>query len=229
MIVSRRLALRSTLAIGALSALPGIAFAQGASEQQAVIDGALKTVQDLRTDKAFGTARDLMHRARAILIVPSIIKAGFFFGGEGGNGVLLTRQNGSWSNPAFYSLGSASFGLQIGVQVSETVLFIMSQRALDAILANKVKIGAAAGITAVNLGSNVEAATSTSLRGDIVVWASSSGAYVGLTLNGSVIEPRASFNQAYYGRPLSTRDVTVRRTVRNPGAAPLVAAVSSLA
>ena len=115
----------TVLALGVL----GAPLAHAQSDQQVTVNRAQFVVNDLRHDRAFGTAPDLMHRARAVMIVPRLYKGGFFVGGEGGNGVLLThRAGGGWSEPAFYAIGSASFGLQIGLEQSEMVMFIMSRR-----------------------------------------------------------------------------------------------------
>ena len=84
--------------------------ARAQSDTQVVIDGARKTLADLRDDKEFGTAAQAMHRARAVLVVPRLIKGGFFVGGEGGEGVLMVQaRDGTWSNPAFYAIGAGSF------------------------------------------------------------------------------------------------------------------------
>lgn len=220
----------SALLAGA-AALPAAFVAPAyaaASDQQATVDHALGTLQDLRRDKEFGNARALMTRARAIMIAPRLFKAGFFFGGEGGSAVLLVRGARGWSDPAFYTIGSASFGLQIGAQESELILFIMSDRALNAVMQDRFKIGANAAISVVTLGSSVEGATTANVGADIIAWASSSGAYAGITLNGSLIEPRPAANAAYYGRSVTTGDIVLRRAVRSPAASGLVRAVGSL-
>ena len=68
-------------------------------------------------DPAFEPARDSFHHAKAVLIIPSLVKGGFIFGAEGGNGVMISRAaKGKWGSPAFYGLGSASFGLQAGLE-----------------------------------------------------------------------------------------------------------------
>jgi lipid-binding SYLF domain-containing protein len=167
-----------------------------------------------------------MNRARAILIVPRLYKGGFFVGGEGGDGVLVARTAHGWSEPAFYAIGSASFGLQIGLEQSEVVMFIMSQKALDAVLRNQFKIGANAGLAVVTLGSGVGAATTSAVGADIVVWASSSGAYAGISLDGSIIKPRPEWDHDYYGRNVTTRDIIFRGEGSNPGAAGLRQALS---
>jgi lipid-binding SYLF domain-containing protein len=200
-----RLAGSAILAAGLMGG--AVRTAQAATDQQNLIERARMTVEDVYKDKAFGNAPDLVHRARAVLIVPRLYKGGFFVGGEGGEGVLMARNAHSWSQPAFYAIGSASFGLQIGLEQSEVVMFIMSQKALDAVMRNEFKFGANAGLAVVTLGSGVGAATTSALGADIVVWASSSGAYAGITLDGSVIKPSPQADRDFYGRPLTTRQI----------------------
>ena len=217
-------AFATSMAASAIS-LPARA---AATDEQATVDHAVGTLQDLRGDKEFGNARALLHQARAILIAPRIFKAGFFFGGEGGQAVLMTRGPHGWSDPAFYTVGSASFGLQIGAQESEMIMFIMSDRALQALMQDKFKIGASAGIAVATLGSNVEGATTAHAGADIIVWASSSGAYAGISLDGTLVEPRREGDERYYGRPVTSSDIVLRRNVRSPAAAGLVRTLDGL-
>ena len=114
-----------------------------------------------------------------------------------------------WSNPAFYALGSASFGLQAGLEQSEAILLVMTQRGVNALLHDQFKIGAQAGIAVATLGSGVEGAVNPG-GADIVVWSSSSGVYGGLALDGSIIRPQPEDNARYYGRPLTTSDILFR-------------------
>src|SRR5664279_3186170 len=106
-------------AVLAASALGAPVARAAQSSQQETIDGARKVLADLRHDKAFGNAKQLLRQAKAVLIVPKLWKGGFVVGGEGGNGVLMVHHKGGWSNPAFYAMGAASFGLQVGLQQSE--------------------------------------------------------------------------------------------------------------
>jgi lipid-binding SYLF domain-containing protein len=171
-----------------------------ASDQTALIANAAATVRHMREDQSFGPSADLLHRARAVLIVPGLVKGGFMFGAEGGNGVLLRREGERWSNPAFYTLASGSFGLQIGLEKAEVVMFIMSQRALEGIERNKFKVGAGAGLTVVTVGANAQGATAPNLSGDIIIWSATQGAYGGLTLEGSIVDPKIDWNDDFYGK-----------------------------
>jgi lipid-binding SYLF domain-containing protein len=196
-------------------------------DAQATIDHAVGTMQDLRRDKEFGTAKQLMYQARAILIAPRIFKAGFFVGGMGGQAVLLERGAHGFGNPAFMTIASGSFGLQIGAQESEMILFVMSDRALHALLRNKFQIGADAGIAVATLGSQAGGATTTNAGPDIITWASSSGAYAGISLNGTVITPNTNEDARFYGRPLTSGQIVSRHGPAPAGAAALISAVNS--
>ncbi|MEJ0016989.1 MAG: lipid-binding SYLF domain-containing protein [Acetobacteraceae bacterium] len=135
--------------------------------------------------------------------------------------MLLARGPGNiWSDPAFYAIGSASFGLQAGLEQSEAVLFVMTQKGLDALMRDQFKIGAQAGIAIATLGSGVEGAVSTG-GPDIVVWSSSTGAFAGIALNGSIIRPQREDNQAYYGRPLGPHEVLFGHKAAAPRATTL--------
>ena len=164
----------------------------------------------------------MLHSARAVLIVPNLIKGGPFLGGEGGNGVMIARDDPGaqwWSYPAFYTLASASFGLQIGVKSAEVVMLVMSDKALHALEQDQFKFGAQANLTVVTLGTNAQIATSTALNSaDIIVWASASGAYTGLTLEGSLVKPRDSYDESYYGRPITVQGLLNMHEGRNQGA-----------
>ncbi len=197
-------------------------------DQQATVDHAVGTLQDLRRDKEFGNARQLLQSARAVLIAPRIFKGAFFVGGEGGTALLMVRGAHGWSDPAFYTIGSASFGLQIGAKESELILFIRSQKALQAVMRDKFKIGADAGLAIATLGSDVQGATTANLNADIVAWASSSGVFAGISLDGTVIAPQHDADTSYYGRPVTDSDIVVRRSVSSPGAAALRHMLASL-
>jgi lipid-binding SYLF domain-containing protein len=175
------------LASAAALATVCLALPAQADDNGELLRRANQTVNHLRTDPAFGTARTMLQGAEAIYIVPRLVKGGFIFGAEGGEGVLLHRTGKGWSTPRFYDMGSASFGLQIGLEKAELVFIINSKRALRGIEKGELKLGAGAGITVVTLSSAAEGAT-TAHGGDIVVWASGTGAYGGLTFNGTVIK-----------------------------------------
>lgn len=186
---------------------------QQISEQQQLLERARLTVEDMRTDPAFGSSPDLLKRARAVFVVPQLTKGAFVVGAEGGTGVLMVRRGATWSDPAFYFMGSGSLGLQIGVQQAEAVLFVMTDKALNAFLKDQVTLGAEAGIAVANIGTTAEGQSTTNVDADVLTWAKAAGAFAGLSLEGSVIKPRNEYNLAYYGSGSGTTpDTILRRT-----------------
>jgi lipid-binding SYLF domain-containing protein len=189
--------LKSLIKLASAAALASVCIAlpaQADDDRGELLRHANQTVNHLRSDPAFGTARNMLQGAEAVYIVPKLVKGGFIFGAEGGDGVLLHRTGKGWSTPRFYGMGSASFGLQAGLQQAELVFIINSKRALRGIEKGEVKLGAGAGITVVTLSSGAEGAT-TAHGGDIVVWTSGTGAYAGLTFNGTVIKQDKEENE----------------------------------
>jgi SH3 domain-containing YSC84-like protein 1 len=196
-----------------LAAAPAGATTRG--EAQDMVNQARRTIRNFAADPDMVWFRDNIGRARGVLIVPTSVKAGFILGGSGGAGVLLARspRSGRWSYPAFYRMGSVTFGLQIGGEVSEMVLMIMTQRGINAFLSTEFKIGGDISVAVGPVGAGAKAQTA-----DIIAFARTKGVYGGINIEGSVITINSSGNDSYYGRQVSAVDILIRRIVRNRGA-----------
>jgi SH3 domain-containing YSC84-like protein 1 len=206
-------------------ALP--ARASDATDAKNLVDKAAVTISSLANDKDFATLGAAMGKARAVLVFPEVLKAGFILGGSGGSGVLLVRdaKTGDWSGPAFYTMGSASLGFQAGASSAEMVMVINSQKALDSLYTNKVKLG---GDASVALGPK-GAGTGASISTDFVVYAKAKGAFAGIAVDGSVVDVREKLNAGYYGKAVTPVDILVKREVSSPDSANLQAALKKIA
>ncbi len=147
-------------------------------------------------------------RARAVLIAPSIAKAGFIFGGSGGRAVLLARDpaTGKWAGPVFYTMATASVGFQAGVSVSENVTLVMTEKALNSLMSNSVKAGADASVAAGPVGAGAKS----DVVADLVTFSRAKGVYGGLNLDGTVIAVSNDWNKAYFGKDVLPPDVLIR-------------------
>lgn len=130
--------------------------ARAQTEQQALVDRSTLTVQEMFTREHASDALSLLRQSKGALVCPRVFKAGFIIGGSGGGCVLVARGTGGWSSPAFYTIGSGSFGLQAGVQDSEVVFLILTERGLHAVLDSQFKFGADASIAVATFGAGVE-------------------------------------------------------------------------
>jgi len=192
-------------------------------ELENLVNKATKTFYDFMADPDMGWVRSNLKKAKAILIIPASYKGGFIFGAEGGTGVLLARdeKTSKWSYPAFYTMGSVSFGLQIGGKVSEIILLIMTERGKAALLSPSFKLGADISVAAGPVGAGAEAKTF-----DVLAFARSKGVFGGISVSGAVITARGSMNEIYYGKKVRPVDILYLHAVSNKQADKLIAAVS---
>jgi lipid-binding SYLF domain-containing protein len=192
-----------------------------------LVDAAVATVERFQTLEGLQKFAEYLPNSAAIAIFPSVIKAGFFVGGEAGNGLLMARTANGWSAPAFYTMGAGSFGLQFGAQDTEIILVVRNQGALESILKDQAKIGADAGITAGIYGVGAEASTTTNLGVDVLAFANAKvGAYAGASVEGAVIARRQDINESVYGWGRTPRDIVTDPNIRMARADRLAAVLS---
>jgi SH3 domain-containing YSC84-like protein 1 len=143
--------------------------------------------------------RELLDKAEAVAVFPGVLKAGFVVGGRGGSGAISRRVTGGWSVPAFFKLGGASVGLQIGAAKTDVVLLFMNGDALKGLLEDKFEMGGEASAAAGPVGRSASATTNLTLDAGILSYSRSKGLFAGLELKGAVINPDNDLNEAVYG------------------------------
>ena len=200
-----------------LTALVGTAAQADTSGQQRVVERARLALDAFLDDPHFEHMPVYVQNAYGVLIIPEMLRAGFFFGAQHGVGVLLVRDpsTGAWGQPAFYSLYGGSFGLQFGGQSSDVVLTIMNQGAVHKLVDSdvKLKFGADAGLAVGRVGAGIGAGTTLHFGEDIYAFAKSKGLYGGFTVDGTVVVPNHDWNRAYYGRPVEPAEIVRSRTL----------------
>jgi len=197
----------------------GPAMADDKSEAQGIVDKARVTFEGFMRDSNYAWLQENVKKAKGILIYPQVLKAGFIFGGSGGTGVLLARdaKTGDWSQPAFYTVGSVSFGLQIGGEAAETVILAMTQKAVDSLYSSSAKLGGDVSVAVGPVGGGAKS----NVMADFIAFSKSKGAYAGLNLEGSVVKVREGLNKAYYGKDVSPVQIIAEKQASNKGSAAL--------
>ena len=212
--------LLAAMAVWALLIIGSTAVnASDASEAQGIVDKAKVTIDAFMRDKNYTWLHENLKNAKGILIYPQILKAGFILGGSGGTGVFLAKdqKGGDWSQPAFYTVGAVSFGLQIGGEAAETVILAMTQKAVDTLYTSSAKLG---GDTSFALGP-VGAGAKSNVMADFIAFSMSKGAYLGLNLEGSGVKVRDSLNASYYGKEVSPVQIIAQKKVSSKGSSEL--------
>lgn len=222
-------------ALAVAATLAGCA-AQGATQtdQQSLVDRSTLTLQEMFTQNRNPQAVSLLQKAKAVMVCPRVFKAGFILGGAGGGCVLVGRSAtgatgpAAWSGPAFYSLGTGSLGLQAGVQDSEVVLVVLTDKGLRSLLDSQFKFGAGAGVAVATYGAGVQGSMTPAMTADIVSFSADRGLFAGISLDGSVLSSRSAWDQSYYGQALSPQQIVLNMQGNNQGDMPLKAMLAHI-
>jgi len=176
--------------------LPAVA---GEKESQTMRD-ATEVVQEIMQIPEKGIPPAMLRNARAVAIIPGMIKAGFFVGGKYGRGVLVLKRNGGWTAPVFVRMIGGSLGWQIGAQSTDVVLVFMSEKSVNDIFDGKITLGADAAVAAGPVGRRVEGATDAKLKAEIYSYSRSRGLFAGVSLEGAALDIDHAADSLFYGR-----------------------------
>jgi lipid-binding SYLF domain-containing protein len=201
--------------------------AQSSTKERQRIAEAAAVLKEIHAVPDKDIPRDLWDKAECVLVIPSLKKAAFVFGGEYGKGLMSCRRNAGWSAPIFMELGKGSWGLQIGAQSIDLVLLVMNESGVQKLLRNKVSLGAEASIAAGPVGRDARAATDAQLQAEILSYSRTQGLFAGINLSGGVVRSDEDDNQDLYGPNVAPKDVLMSDTIKPPDATqPFMAALA---
>ena len=197
----------------------------GQKKEQDRVENAGRVMQDI-LNIPDDIPQSVIDKADCVVVLPSVLKFAFGFGGSYGRGVMTCRSGedfkGPWGAPTMMALEGGSFGLQLGGQATDFVLLLMSPRSARSILASKVKLGGDISAAAGPVGRNVSAETDVTLRAEILSYSRARGLFAGISLSGSTLRPDNAANKKLYGKNINARDVVLNNEVAAPAAAKLL-------
>jgi lipid-binding SYLF domain-containing protein len=213
-----------TLPLALLLTVPTIASTGLSKNDQGTLDDSLAVLTAMTSAPDKGIPQELLGKADCILIFPSVTKGAFIVGGKAGHGIASCRQpDGKMGSVAFYTVGGASIGFQIGGQSADVIMLIMNEGGVSRLLSDKFTIGGEASATAGPVGRTLSAATDAQMHAQILSWSRSRGLFAGAALDGSVVKPDQDANTNLYGRETTGREILVDSKVAIPALAhPLV-------
>ena len=163
--------------------------------------------------------RDVLRQAKGLAIM-SVVKAGFIFSAKGGQGVVIARTRRGWSGPSFIATGGGGWGLQAGAQVTDFVMVLNNDAAVQAFSrGGNVTIGVDVSAAAGPVGRTAAGAVMPTAA--VYTYSRSKGLFVGVSLEGAVVGTQRQSNFNYYGGPVRADSILSGVTKAPPGAAPL--------
>jgi lipid-binding SYLF domain-containing protein len=173
------------------------------------LDASADTLMDMMRAADKGIPQDLLDKARCVVIVPGMKKAGFIFGAKYGRGFAACRREGGsgWSAPAAMRVEGGSFGFQIGASETDVVLLTMNEGGMKHLLEDKFTIGGEASAAAGPLGRDATAQTDAQLNAEMLSYSRSRGLFAGISLEGATLRPDGETNRELYGHDTTNREI----------------------
>ncbi|MCR4378535.1 MAG: lipid-binding SYLF domain-containing protein [Rhodospirillales bacterium] len=195
-----------------------------------IVNASQATIETFKASqvKPMDEFRALLPHAVGMVILPGVLKGGFIVAAEGGNGVLVAKNDsGQWSAPAFYFLAAGSVGMQVGGQATDIVLLVFNQKAVQSIIDHQGKLGADLGLVIGTVGAGVEASTTANIGADVMAFAQGVGIFAGGSLEAAALVKRNDLNEAFYNQALTPSDIVLNGQAENPAADGLRSALAA--
>ena len=173
------------------------------------LDASADTLRDMMHAADRGIPQDLMDKARCVVVVPGMKKAGFIVGAKYGRGFAVCRRQGGvgWTAPAAMRVEGGSVGFQIGASETDVVLLVMNQRGMRHLLSDKFTIGGDASAAAGPLGRDASAQSDAMMNAEILSYSRARGVFAGISLEGATLRPDGETDHELYGRDLHNREI----------------------
>jgi lipid-binding SYLF domain-containing protein len=167
--------------------------------------------------------RDVLDKARCVIVLPSVLKAALIGGGSYGRGVMTCRTgsnfSGPWGAPAMYALEGGSVGLQIGGEATDFVILVMNTRGVESLLKSKVQLGGDASIAAGPKGRTASADTDAFMRAELLSYSRARGVFAGVSLQGTTLRPDDDANHKVYGNGMNAQEIIKEPASKAPAQA----------
>jgi len=198
----------SVLAVLGLLATAGGARADSPGELAERLRKATAVLSEMASCKQdTDIPREMLAGARAIAVFPGVKKGAVIVGGRHGEGVMSVKRvgDGRWSPPAFFTVGGGSFGLQLGGQVIDLVLVVMTEKGIESLLKSETTLGGDVSLTAGPKSLHDAANTD--------------GTFAGASFEGATVQPDGSAIRTLYGAKADSRDVLLNGRYAVPASA----------
>jgi len=219
-------------------------WASDADDDAQRLSNASQVLAKVATAPNGGIPMELLARAKCIIVIPNLVKAGFVIGGKYGRGVATCRTGSGaegsgnararqavgaqWSAPAFVTLGGGSVGLQIGAEGMDLVMLVMNDQGLQQLLSSKLEVSVEGSVAAGSAAKDSSVAATSNINTQILIYSLSKGIFAGQTLEGAMLEQDAAATKAAYGSNVPFEAILAGRVPAPSFAAPFLQSVSSL-
>lgn len=173
------------------------------------LDASADTLTDMMRASDRGVPHDLLDKAKCVVVIPGMKKAGFIIGAKYGKGfaVCRTAAGNHWGAPAAVEVEGGSVGFQIGGSDTDVILLVMNDGGMKHLLSDKFTVGGEATAAAGPIGRDASAETDAEMHAEMLSYSRSRGLFAGISLEGATLHSDGSANRELYGRDVTNREI----------------------
>ena len=199
------------LVLSVVLATTGIASAgtaEDSAKQGKKLTDATAVYHELITAPDRAVPKELLENCKCIVVLPGVLKAAAGYGARHGSGAMACRTANGWSAPAFVNITGGSFGLQLGAESTDLVLFFMNDRGARSLVnGSRITLGGKVSVAAGPFGRSGEVSTNLELKSEIYSYARSKGLFAGASIEGAHLGPNEQDIVNYYGRGVTYKQL----------------------
>jgi len=205
--------MRKTTMVAILAIAGSVSTGAFAKEREIKVDDRLDasaaTLTEMMRASDHGIPQDLLNKAKCVVVIPGMKKAGFIFGGKYGRGFAVCRRAGGsgWSAPAAMQVEGGSFGFQIGASETDVALLVMNDGGMKHLLSDKFTLGGEATVAAGPVGRDAAAQTDVEMHAEMLSYSRTRGLFAGISLEGATLAPDPDTNRELYGHDATNREI----------------------
>lgn len=168
----------------------------------------------------------VLDSANCVAVVPNMKKGALVVGGHWGEGVATCKTAKGWSAPAFFNIGGASIGAQIGGESTDLVMMVMNKEGAKNLINGKWELGAQGSVAA---GPGREGSANVGWKASTLTYSSTKGLFVGASLKGSTVQVDDDAMQKEYNKNVSSDQALTGKVQPPADAQPFLQTVASAA
>ncbi|KAG9284443.1 hypothetical protein G9A89_023700 [Geosiphon pyriformis] len=168
----------------------------------------LSTFTDPEKNDGKNIPKEIIQKAKGLAIF-TVLKAGFFWSGRLGSGLVVARLEDRWSSPSCISIGGLGFGMQVGADVTDYVVILNTPEAVKAFSRGEnLTLGGNLSVSAgpVGLGGEVYG-TVAQAPVALYSYSKSKGLFAGVSVEGTILIERKDANKNFYGKQVSAEEI----------------------
>jgi SH3 domain-containing YSC84-like protein 1 len=187
------------------------------------LEASVNILNDLTRSSDRGVPKDLLTKAKCVVVIPGTKGSSFLSGAQGGHGFAACRRvaGPGWTAPAAIRIDGGNAGFQTGGSDSDIVLLVTNESGRKHLFSDKFTLGGDASAAAGPVGRDAAAQTDAQLHTEVLSYSRSRGVFSGMAVEGMTLRADPDTNEGLYGTGITVKEILGGQVKSTPAEASL--------